>query len=54
MKTNYYDYKIDLVTEIKRNDVVSYLVKMQNDNEYVTIRIVDGEIVPFERITKVK
>ncbi len=54
VKRTYYDYQIDLVTEIKRNDVVSYLVKMQNDNEHVSIRIVEGEIVPFERIAKVK
>ena len=54
VKRIYYDYQIDLVTEIKRNDVVSYLVKMQNDKEHVTVRVVDGEVVPFERITKIK
>jgi hypothetical protein len=52
VKSSYYDYNIDLVTEVQRNLKTSYLVKMQSSNEILTLKVVDGEIALYERLEK--
>jgi hypothetical protein len=52
VKSHYYDFSIDQVTEINRNEATYYLVKMQNAQEHLTVKVFDGEIAPFERISK--
>ena len=52
VKSTYYDYSIQLVTEIVRNRTTYFLVKMQNANQILTLRVVDGEISVFEKIEK--
>jgi DNA-dependent RNA polymerase auxiliary subunit epsilon len=52
VKRSYYDYNIDLVTEVQRNLKTSYLVKMQSSNEFLTLKVVDGEIALYERLEK--
>jgi hypothetical protein len=52
VKRSYYDYSIELVTEVQRNLKTSYLVKMQSSNEFLTLKVVDGEIALYERLEK--
>ena len=54
VKSSYYDYAIDQVTEVERNNTVYYLVKMQNDTEIVSVKVIDGEVLPYETIQKAK
>jgi hypothetical protein len=54
VKSTYYDYRIAIVTEVVRNEDVSYLVKMENDKQFLTIKVNDGELSVFERTTKAK
>ena len=54
VRSTYYDYRIAIVTEVERNDETSYLIKMENDNEFLTIKVDDGELSVFERTTKGK
>jgi hypothetical protein len=54
VKSTYYDYSILQVTEIERNGNVSYLVKMQNDTEYLTVKVIEGEMYPYEKMTRAK
>jgi hypothetical protein len=54
VRSNYYDYRIDLVTEVVRNSHTYYLVKMENEKEYLTIKIADDEMTEFQKTTKAK
>jgi hypothetical protein len=54
VKSTYYDYTIDNVTEVQRKEYVSYLVKMQNEKEFLTLKVIEGEMYPFEKIEKSK
>lgn len=53
IKSNYYDFTIDMVTEVERNNSTSYLVRMQDAKQFLTVKVVDGEIFPYETIQKV-
>jgi len=52
VKSTYYDYSIDHVSEIERNQEISYLVKMQNAMEILTVKVVNGEIAVYEKLNK--
>lgn len=54
VRSTYYDYRIAIVTEVERNEETSYLVKMENDKEFLTIKVDDGELSVFEKTTKGK
>ena len=54
VKSNYYDYTIVIVTEVFRNNQTYYLVKMENQNEYVTLKINEDDMIVFEKTTKAK
>ena len=54
VRSTYYDYTIVIATEVVRNEHVSYLVKMENANEFLTVKVDDGELSVFEKTTKVK
>ena len=54
VRSTYYDYRIALITEVERNDEVSYLIKMENDKEFMTVKVDDRELSVFEKTTKVK
>lgn len=53
VKSTYYDYKIVLVTEITRNSNLSFVVKMEGEKEYLTLKIFDGDIIEYEKISKI-
>ena len=53
VKSMYYDYKIVLVTEITRKSNLSFVVKMEGEKEYLTLKIFDGDIIEYERISKI-
>lgn len=52
VKSNYYDYRIDNVTEVERNGSLYHIVKMQNGEEYLTISVHDGELSVMEKVQK--
>jgi hypothetical protein len=55
VRSTYYDYTIAIATEVVRNGNVSYLIKMENDKEYLTVKFDNaGEVSVFDRTTKVK
>ena len=54
VRINYYDYSIVIVTEVLRNNQTYYLVKMENEKEYLTLKINEDEMTVFEKTSKAK
>jgi hypothetical protein len=54
IRSSYYDYSIYHVTQVERKETTYYLVKMQNEDEYVTLKVIDGEISVYETLKKAK
>jgi len=54
VRSNYYDYSIVIVTEVLRNNQTYYLVKMENEKEYLTLKINEDEMTVFEKTSKAK
>lgn len=52
VKSTYYDFNIIQVTEVERRSIKSYLVKMQSDKEFLTVKVTDGEMIVYERINR--
>lgn len=52
VKSLYYDYKINYVQEITVDRTVVYLVKIEDNAFFKTIRIQDGELDEFEVMKK--
>lgn len=52
VRSNYYDHQILIVTEVARNNQVSYLVKMESEKEFLTLKVNDEEMTVFERTKK--
>jgi len=54
VRSNYYDYSIVIVTEVLRNNQTYYLVKMENENEYLTLKVNEDEMTVFEKTSKAR
>jgi hypothetical protein len=54
VRSNYYDYSIVIVTEVLRNNQTHYLVKMENENEYLTLKVNEDEMTVFEKTSKAR
>ena len=54
VRSNYYDYSIVMVTEVLRNNQTYFLVKMENENEYLTLKINEDEMTVFEKKSKAR
>jgi hypothetical protein len=54
VRSNYYDYNIVIVTEVLRNNQTYYLVKMENKNEYLTLKVNEEEMAVFEKTSKAR
>lgn len=54
VRSNYYGHNVAVVTEVISNSQTYYLVKMENEKEYLTLRIIDGEISVYEKTDKLK
>jgi len=54
VRSNYYDYSIVIVTEVLRNNQTYFLVKMENENEYLTLKINEDEMTVFEKKSKAR
>lgn len=52
VKSSYYDYKINYIQEIAVDRNLVYLVKIEDDTFFKTIRIQDGEMDEFEVVKK--
>lgn len=52
VKSTYYDFDIVQVTEVERRMMKSYMVKLQSDKEFLTVKVVDGEMSVYERINR--
>ena len=54
VRSSYYDHNIVIVTEVIRNNQLYYLVKMENEKEYLTLKVTDEEMTVFEKTVKGK
>jgi len=54
VRSHYYDHSIVIVTEVTRFNQTYYLVKMENEKEYLTVRVSDGEMSEFEKVNKLQ
>jgi len=54
VRSNYYDYSIVIVTEVLRNNQTYFLVKMENENEYLTLKVNEDEMTVFEKTSKAR
>ncbi len=54
VRSNYYDYNIVIITEVLRNNQTYYLVKMENKNEYLTLKVNEEEMAVFEKTSKAR
>jgi len=54
VRSNYYDYSIVIVTEVLRNNQTYFLVKMENENEYLTLKINEDEMTVFGKKSKAR
>lgn len=52
VKSVYYDHKINFVQEITLNDHFAYLIYMEDAANWLTIRIVDGEMDVYQELKK--
>jgi len=53
VKSTYYDYTINYIQEITVDRNIVYLVKIEDDYFFKTVRIQDGEMDEFEVIKKI-
>jgi hypothetical protein len=54
VKSNYYDYNIYLIIEVTYNNIKAYLVKIEDEKNLKTIRVIDGEWDVYEDFQKSK
>ena len=54
VRSNYYDFIIYHIIEPTLNGVTSYLVKMEGNTTWKTVKVVDGEIEEVEEYFKLK
>jgi hypothetical protein len=52
MKNAYEDFSIDQVTEVRKDDKIAYVIKMENRTSWKTVKIVDGEMEVIEEYLK--
>jgi hypothetical protein len=53
VKSNYYDHTIMIITEVIRNNQNYYLVKMENEKEYLTLKVTEEDMTVFEKTHKI-
>lgn len=54
VKTNFYDYEIGFVTEVNKNGITSYLVKIEDSTSIKTVKVIGGEWEVVEELRKEK
>ena len=54
VRSNYYDYKINLVIEVTCDNITAHLVKIEDEKSLKTIRVIDGEWDVYEDLKKSK
>jgi hypothetical protein len=52
VRSEYYDYTIGWVKEVNQAQLVVYLVHIENEQEFKTIRVADGEMTVAEEFVK--
>jgi hypothetical protein len=52
VRSTYYDYSIFHINEVSANDKVAYLIKIQDNNSWKTIKVMDGEMEVAEEFQK--
>jgi len=52
VKTIYYDFKIFLITEITADHKTAYLIKIEDNTSWKTVKIVDNEMEVIEEYSK--
>ena len=54
VKSNYYDFNIYHVTEISRNGIIAYGIKLEDKISWKTIKVIDGEMEVIDEYLKSK
>jgi len=52
VRSRFYDFSIYQVTEVKRNNKIAYLIKLEDKAIWKTIKVVDGEIEEIDELIK--
>ena len=52
VKSNFYDFNITFVIEVNKNDVTSYLVRIEDKTRIKTVKVIDGEWEMMEELVK--
>jgi hypothetical protein len=52
VKTNFFDYSIVTVSELKLNKVLSYFVKLEDPKSLKTVRVINGQLEIVEDYVK--
>jgi hypothetical protein len=52
VKSNFYDFNITFVTEVNKNDVTSYLVRIEDKTNIKTVKVIGGEWEVMEEYVK--
>ena len=52
VKSNFYDFNITFVIEVNKNDVTSYLVRIEDKTRIKTVKVIDGEWEMMEEMVK--
>lgn len=52
VRSNFYDYTILYVTEVQKNDITVFYIKMQDSKTIKTIRMVNGEWEEIENLAR--
>jgi len=52
VKSTYYDYAINQINEVKVGEITAYLVRIEDEETFKTIRVIDGEMDVYEDYKK--
>ncbi|HUR12443.1 MAG TPA: hypothetical protein VM012_13795, partial [Flavitalea sp.] len=52
VKSNYYDYAINGVTEVKFNNKLAYVISLEGKTDWKKVKVVDGEMEVMEAFKK--
>ena len=52
VRSRFYDFSIYQVTEVKRNNKIAYVIKLEDKAIWKTIKVVDGEIEEIDELIK--
>ena len=52
VKSRYYDFDIYQVTEVTRNGTMAYVIKLEDEKHWKTIKVVEDELQELDELSK--